>query len=90
MLSDENYTEWKDKILLTLGYMDLDLALREDELPIPTKSSNLNQKATYEHWEQSNRLSLMLVKSHIRQSMRGFIPNCEKVKAYMEAIKNIL
>nr|XP_027119481.1 uncharacterized protein LOC113736618 [Coffea arabica] len=66
MLSGENYTEWKDKILLTLG------------LP--------NEKAAYERWERSNRLSLMLIKSHISQSIRGSIPDCDRVKAYMKAI----
>ena len=32
MLFSENYAEWKDKILLTLGYMDLDC---DNEPPFP-------------------------------------------------------
>lgn len=87
MLSSENYTEQKDKILLILGCLDLDLALCEDELPIPTDSSAPNAKGAYERWERSNRLSLMLIKSHISQSIRGSIRNCDKVKAYMKAIE---
>nr|XP_016440573.1 PREDICTED: uncharacterized protein LOC107766327 [Nicotiana tabacum] len=39
MLSGDNYTEWKEKILLTLGCLDLDLALRVDEPPVPTEST---------------------------------------------------
>ncbi|XP_027102953.1 uncharacterized protein [Coffea arabica] len=66
--------------------MDLDLALRENEPPISMDSSLSNKKAAYEQWEQSNRLSLTLIKSHINQSIRGSIPDCDRVKAYAKAI----
>ncbi|OIT07501.1 hypothetical protein A4A49_51879, partial [Nicotiana attenuata] len=65
---------------------DLDLALRVDEPPIPTESSTPEAKANYERWEQSNRLSSILIKAHISQSIRGSIPNNYKVKAYVKAI----
>ena len=44
--------------------MDLDLALRVDEPPIPTESSVPNEKIEYERWERSNRSSLAFIKSH--------------------------
>ncbi|XP_009778094.1 uncharacterized protein [Nicotiana sylvestris] len=84
MLSGDNYAEWKEKVLLTLGCSDLDLALRMETPPIPTKSSTPEAKANYERWERSNRLSLILIKSHISQSIRGSIPNNDKVKSYMK------
>ncbi|OIT37663.1 hypothetical protein A4A49_66121, partial [Nicotiana attenuata] len=65
---------------------DLDLALHVEEPPIPTESSMPAAKANYERWERSNRLSLMLIKTHISQSIRGSIPNNDKVKAYLKAI----
>ena len=86
MLSGDNFTEWKEKVLLTLGCLDLDLALHVEEPPKPTKSSTPEAKASYERWERSNRLSLMLIKAHISQSIRGSIPNNDNVKAYMKAI----
>ncbi|XP_019257856.1 PREDICTED: uncharacterized protein LOC109236089 [Nicotiana attenuata] len=86
MLSGENYTEWKEKVLLTLECSDLDLAICVDEPPVPTESSTPAAKANYERWERSNRLSLMLIKAHIIQSIRGSIPNSDKVKTYMKAI----
>ncbi|XP_075078264.1 uncharacterized protein LOC142164303 [Nicotiana tabacum] len=86
MLSGDNYAEWKEKVLLTLGCSDLDLALCVDEPPIPAESSTPAAKANYERWERSNRLSLMLIKAHISQSIRGSIHNGDKVKAYMKAI----
>ena len=67
--------------------MDLDLALHEDEQAICTKSSTQSEKASYERWEQSNRLSLMFVKSSTGKSIRGLIPQCATVKEYLKAIK---
>ncbi|XP_016494370.2 uncharacterized protein LOC107813597 [Nicotiana tabacum] len=86
MLSCDNYTEWKEKVLLTLGCSDLDQVLRVEEPPIPTESSTPVAKANYEQRERSNHLSLMLIKAHISQSIRGSIPKIDKVKAYMKAI----
>ncbi|XP_016459201.1 uncharacterized protein LOC107782778 [Nicotiana tabacum] len=86
MFSGDNYTEWKEKVLLTLGCSDLDLALRVDEPSIPMESSTPAAKANYERWKRSNRLSLMLIKAHISQSIRGSITNSDNVKAYMKAI----
>ncbi|XP_059627674.1 zinc finger BED domain-containing protein RICESLEEPER 2-like [Cornus florida] len=50
-LTGDNYSDWKEKILLTLGCMDIDLALRVDEPPIPTESSKPSEKGSYERWE---------------------------------------
>ena len=44
LLSGGKFSDWKDKILLTLGCMDLDLALRIEEPPIPTELSSLSEK----------------------------------------------
>ena len=87
LLSGGNFSDWKDKILLTLGCMDLDLALRIEEPPIPIELSSLSKKNAYERWERSNRLSLMLIKSHVSKNIRGSIPECDKVKDYMKAIE---
>ncbi|XP_028075147.1 uncharacterized protein LOC114277453 [Camellia sinensis] len=86
-LNGDNFSNWNDKILLTLGCMELDLALRVDEPPEPTDESSAAEKSAYDKWERSNRLSLMLIKSHISQSIRGSIPPSNKVKNYMRAIE---
>ncbi|KAF7113340.1 hypothetical protein RHSIM_RhsimUnG0136500 [Rhododendron simsii] len=86
-LSGENFSEWKDKVLLALGCMDLDLAIREGEPPKPTNESSIAVRVAYDRWERSNRLSLMLIKTHISSSIRNSIPSCDKVKDYMKAIE---
>lgn len=87
MLSGDNFSDWKEKVLLTLGCMDLDLALRMDEPPIPTELSTPNERVTYERWERSNRLSLMLIKTHVGKSIRGSIPTCTKAKEFLNAVE---
>ncbi|KAL0396453.1 UNVERIFIED_CONTAM: hypothetical protein Scaly_0093700 [Sesamum calycinum] len=74
MLNGDNFSDWKDQVLLTLECMDFDLAFRVDEPPIPTDSSTPTEKASYEPWERSNRLSLMLIKKHIKKGIWGSIP----------------
>ena len=86
-LSGDNFNEWKEKILLTLGCNDLDLAFRVDEPPVPTELSTLQEKASYERWERSNRLSMMLIKVHVGKSIHGSISDCDKVKDYLNAIE---
>ena len=86
-LNGDNYADWKEKILLTLGCMDLDLALRVDGPLVPMESSTQTEKASYERWERSNRLSLMFIKSSIGKSIRGSISECAKVKEYLKAIE---
>ncbi|XP_068655374.1 uncharacterized protein [Aristolochia californica] len=73
-LNGENYIEWKEKLLLLLGCMDLNLAIRVDEPPKPTESNTQIEKTSFELWERSNRLSLMFIKSHIGKSIHGSIP----------------
>ncbi|KAF7831342.1 Transmembrane protein [Senna tora] len=85
-LSGDNYKVWKELILLHLGCLDLDYALRKEEPPVPTTASTPAEIALYERWERSNRISLMLIKSRIRASIPGSIPDKEKVKDYMQAI----
>ncbi|XP_059310571.1 uncharacterized protein LOC132061911 [Lycium ferocissimum] len=87
MLSGENFTAWKEKVLLTLVCSNLDLPIRVEEPPKPTESSTPDAKAYFERWERSNRLSLMLIKAHISQSIRVSIPDSDKVKAYIKAIE---
>ena len=83
----DNYADWKEKILLTLGCMDLDLALRVDEPMVPMESSTQIEKASYECWERSNRLCLMFIKSSLGKSIHGSISECAKVKEYLKDIE---
>ncbi|KAL6328073.1 hypothetical protein AAG906_033346 [Vitis piasezkii] len=66
MLNGTNFKDWKENMMILLGCMDIDLALR---MPKPDE---LNEQSTQEDevywgkWERSNRLSLMIMKRHSR------------------------
>lgn len=87
MLLGNNYADRKDKILLALGYIDLDAAFHVDEPPIPMISITQNERATYGRWKQSNHLSLILNEPYVSKSIKGSIPKYNKVRDYMKAIE---
>jgi hypothetical protein len=55
-----NYKIWKERIILHLGWMDIDYAIRKDEPTGITEASTPDEMDLYEKWERSNRLSVML------------------------------
>jgi hypothetical protein len=67
--------------------VDLDLTLNVDELPISTELNNAQEKTDYKQWKRSNHLSLMLIKSRISKSIKGFIIQCSREKDFLKAIK---
>jgi hypothetical protein len=59
-LKDDNYKVWQEIILLYLGWMDIDYAIRKDEPPTVTNICTSEDIAPYERWERSNYLNMML------------------------------
>ena len=84
-MKGDNYNFWKKRILLHLGCMDIDYAIRKDK-PIITDTNTISEKALYEQWEWSNRLSLMFIKTKISYGIHGSIDQHDNVKALLKAI----
>ena len=84
-LQSDNYKVWKEIILLYLGCMDIDYAIRKDK-PAITDTNTIAKKALYEQWEQSNRLSVMFINTKISTGNRGFVDQHDNVKALLMAI----
>ena len=55
-LNGSNFCDWHEQLLITLGCLDLDLALRIDKPNPITVESTDEQKDQFEKWERSNRL----------------------------------
>ncbi|XP_074287030.1 uncharacterized protein LOC141612204 [Silene latifolia] len=73
VLNGTNFKDWKENMLIVLGCMDLDLAIRMD-CPAPlTDKSSLDDKRDFEKWERSNRMSLMIIKRGIPEAFRGAV-----------------
>ncbi|RVW18931.1 hypothetical protein CK203_102500 [Vitis vinifera] len=84
-LKGDNYKVWKERILLHLGCMDIDYAIRKDK-PTIIGTNTTAEKALYEQWERSNRLSLMFIKTKISDGIRGSVNQHDNVKALLKAI----
>ena len=78
-LKGDNYKVWKERVLLHLGWMDIDSAIRKDEPPALTNTSTAADITLYERWERSNRLSMMFIKTKISAGIRGSVDQYEKV-----------
>ncbi|KAK9668302.1 hypothetical protein RND81_13G049500 [Saponaria officinalis] len=64
-LRGDNYKVWKERVLLHLGWMDIDYVIRKDEPAGITETSTPDAINLYEKWERSNRLSIMFIKTKI-------------------------
>ena len=86
ILKGDNYKVWKEKVLLHLGWMDIDYAIRKDEPPAITETSEPDAVDLYEKWERSNRLSVMFIKTNISASIRGLVDQHDKVRDLLKVI----
>src|SRR3954463_16324396 len=73
ILNGANFKDWKENMLIVLGCMDLDLALRTEYPPSLTAVSTSDQRKDFEKWERSNCLSPMIVKRGISEAFRGTV-----------------
>lgn len=85
-LKGDNYKVWKERILLHLGWMDIDYAIRKDEPPKIIETSIPDQVDLYEKWERSNRLSIMFIKTKISVGIRGSVEQYDNVRELLKAI----
>ncbi|GAV81610.1 UBN2_2 domain-containing protein, partial [Cephalotus follicularis] len=86
-LNGTNFLTWKEQIGIVLSVMDLDHALRTYTPAAITAQSITEQRAAYEKWERSNRMSLMIMKSSISVAIREAIPNSNDAKTYLASMK---
>ncbi|KAL5832264.1 hypothetical protein ACOSQ4_017618 [Xanthoceras sorbifolium] len=85
-LKGDNYKVWKERILLHLGWMDIDYAIRQSEPPAITDTSSAADITLYEKWERSNRLSVMFIKTKISDSIRGSVDQLDNVRDLLKGI----
>lgn len=77
-------------MMIYLGCMDLDLALRIDEPAPITEESSKAQRVQYEKWERSNRLGLMILQQGIPEHVRGAISTDAKgAKSYLAELEKV-
>ena len=87
MLNGTNFKDWKENVMIVLGCMDLDLALRIERPADLTDRSSTEEKRDMERWDRSNRMSLMIIKRGIPEAFRGAVS--EKVTTANEFLEEI-
>jgi len=78
-LKGDNYKIWKERILLQLGWMDIDYVIRKNKPPAITHESSPTDVVLYELWKRSNQLSVMFIKTKILAGIGDSIDQHEKV-----------
>ncbi|GJS40802.1 retrovirus-related pol polyprotein from transposon TNT 1-94 [Tanacetum coccineum] len=86
-LNGTKFSSWKEQVKISLGITDLDYALRFDKPNPLTVTSMVDEKRTYEIWERSNRMSLMIMKNSISIAIRGAIPDTENDKEFLKSVE---
>ena len=69
----DNYMVWKKKVLLHLGWMDIDYTIRKEKPLAITETNTLVAVDLYEKWDRYNRLSMTFIKTNIFVCIRGSI-----------------
>ena len=91
-LTGSNFPLWRDQIMCILGLNKLDLALREVKPVAPTVSAAGYEElkraydAKVEKLEDSNRMSLLIIKMVISEGIKGAIPDSPNVSDYLKSI----
>ena len=88
VLNGTNFKKWKEHVIIVLGCMDLDYALREDRPPDLTSANTAKQRSITKKWELSNRMSPMIMKHSIPEAIRGAIPEETRAKTFLDQIAN--
>ncbi|XP_022887689.1 uncharacterized protein LOC111403420 [Olea europaea var. sylvestris] len=73
MLNGTNFKDWMENVLIVLGYMDFDLALRIEQLTPLMEESSPDKRRNFEKWDCLNCMSLMIIKRGISKAFRGAI-----------------
>ena len=85
-LRGDNYKVWKERVLLYLGWMDIDYAIRKEEPDPITETSTAEAVCLYDKWERSNRLFMMFIKTKISAGIRGSVEQINKAKPLLKSI----
>ncbi|XP_062089379.1 uncharacterized protein LOC133795923 [Humulus lupulus] len=80
ILTGSNYKKWKRDVDFSLGIMDWDLCMREDQ---PTALTDTAQRTFHAQWEKSNHLSLIAMKRSILEHLLSGLPETTNAKEFL-------
>lgn len=89
-LDGSNFIELLEMILLTITFLDLDMALDEPMHPTPRDASSVDEKTYYNKWVKPNKGMLEIILNSISISIRGSTEVIENATDLLEAVKGQL
>jgi hypothetical protein len=87
ILDGTNFLDWSEQVQFYLGVMNLDLAIWAEKPTAITDSSNVEEKAKYQSWERSNRLSIMFMRMKIANNIKSTLPKCDNAKEFFKSVE---
>ena len=78
-----NFFDWNEQVQFHLSVLDHDLAMLEEKFVTIIDVSSNEEKVHYKTWERSNRLSLMLMRMTVTNSIKTALPKTESAKKFM-------
>ena len=88
VLNGTNFKNWKERVMIVLGCLDLDHALRLDRPANLTHSSSTVERLAFEKWERSNRMSVMIMQNSIPEPLSGGILEGIDAKGFLKQISD--
>ncbi|KAG8378577.1 hypothetical protein BUALT_Bualt07G0000100 [Buddleja alternifolia] len=88
-LNGDNYKVWNERILLHLGWIDIDYAIRKDEPPAITENSTPGDVVLYELWERTNHLNKALASTLIMRFSTSKLTNVRGVREHIMQMRDI-
>ncbi|XP_062075018.1 uncharacterized protein LOC133779031 [Humulus lupulus] len=73
-MTRSNYKKWKRDVDFSLGIMDLDLCMHEDQPAAFTDVSTTAHRTLHAQWKKPNRLSLIAMKRSIPEHILSGLP----------------
>ncbi|XP_062114360.1 uncharacterized protein LOC133825436 [Humulus lupulus] len=83
ILTGSNYKKWKRDVDFSLGIMDLDLCMHEDQPAALIDASTTAQRTLHAQWEKSNRLSLIAMKKLIPEHLLSGLPENTNAEEFL-------
>ena len=71
---------------MALGFLDYDLAIREQAPEKPTEGATAEEKALFAKWEKANRMAILIMLKSMSPTVRGGIPPSDNAKEFLELI----
>ncbi|VVA39269.1 PREDICTED: UBN2_2 domain-containing [Prunus dulcis] len=71
---------------IALGFLDYDMALREEASAVIMKIASAEEKSYYAKWKEANRMAILIMLKSMSPSVRGGIEVKDNAKDFLESI----